>query len=336
MEVRAAAPERLEKPDEAALTALSRALVQRYRVLPFGRELGRLDVAMRDPRDRALCKILSRASGLRIAPFLTSEIRLFFLLEWHFGIESGGRYASLGRSDEQKPKLPVLWLDDVVEAEAEPETERSFRPLAQGEELIDAASFAAIYQREYGSQARPVETPSVSERREEARSWLVVGDASTAALEAGLAQARERDGVVAHALALALHHARAVALFAVRGTAQGIAAAGEVERRDIRDVLVAPESGSLIAAALAGGVTACGAPAPGGVDARLARLLRGSVPAEVAYFPVRIAERVVNVLYADRGCEALDDAACTALAALGQRASQSYERIILEKKRRLC
>jgi hypothetical protein len=335
----AAPPERLEKPCSGALTALPQALIQRHKVFPFGLEAGRLEVAMRDPRDRALCTVLARASGHRIAPFLIAEIRLFFLLEKHFGIERNQRYALLASPNAARPEqLPVLLLDDVIEAE-EKEEERGWTPLAAGEELIDAASFAALYQQAEGPHGRrmaaPID-PRAGEGRPEPKDWLVAGAASVAALEAGLDQARDRDAVVSHALALALGHARAVALFAVRGTVQGISAAGEIERRDLCDVLVAPEAGSLLAAAIERGAPARGAPESEGIDARLARLLRGVEPAELAFFPIRIGDRVVNLLYADNGSEPLGDESCAALAALCQRVAGSYERIILERKQRLC
>jgi hypothetical protein len=335
----AAPPERLEKPSSAALAALPKTLIQRYKVFPFGLEAGLLEVAMRDPRDGALCALLARASRLRIAPFLTAEVRLFFLLERHFGIERNQRYALLAPPAAPRPEVPsVLWLDDVIAAE-EKEEERGWTPLAEGEELIDAASFAALYQQAEGPHGRrmaaPID-PRAGEGRAEQKGWLVAGAASAATLEAGLEQARDRDAVVSHALALALGHARAVALFAVQGTVQGIAAAGEIERRDLRDVLVAPETGSLLAAAIERGAPARGAPESEGIDARLARLLRRVEPAELAFFPIRIGDRVVNLLYADNGPEPLGETSCDALAALCQRVAQSYERVILEKKRRLC
>jgi hypothetical protein len=335
----AAPSKRLEKPSSAALAALPKSLIQRYKVFPFGLEAGVLEVAMRDPRDGALCALLARASRLCIAPFLTAEVRLFFLLEKHFGIERNQRYALHAPFDAEKPeRSPALWLDEVIEV-AEKEEERGFRALAEGEELIDADSFAAIYQQVEGSRARRLAAPAEPRSGEgspERKDWLVAGASSVAALEAGLEQARDRDAVVSHTLALALNHARAVALFAVRGTAQGIAAAGEIERRDLRDVLVAAEAGSLFAAATERGTPARGAPEPDGVDARVARLLRRVEPAEVAFFPIRIGERVVNLLYADNGSEALGEKSYAALAALCQRVAQSYERIILEKKQRLC
>ena len=318
--------ERLEKPCSKALEALPEALVRRHKVFPFGLEQGRLEVAMRDPHDRALCAELSQASGLVIATFLCPEVRLFFLLERHFGVERNERYTLLAPGSTRLPEEPVLWLEDVIE----PEPEDAFRPLAEGEELIDVASFAALFQDEECSAARSALASAAR------GGWLVLGADANDALESGLAQARDRNAVVSHTLALAVGHARAVALFAVRGTAQGLAGAGEIEARDLRAVLVAPEAGSLFAAALERGAPVRGKPRPGGVDARLAELLRGVVPAELGFFPIRIGDRVVNVLYADNGPAPLAEGSCAALAALCERAGGSYERIILERKRRLC
>lgn len=333
--VAVAPPDRLEKPGSRALAALPWALVRRHHVFPFRLEAGQLEVAMRDPRDRALCAELARGSRLRIAPFLIAEVRLFFLLEKHFDIERNQRYALLARRDAGGPEEPpVLELDERIDDDAE----RRWRHLGEGEELIDPSSFAALYQEAGGSGTRrsaaPIQ-PRAETARPERKDWLIAGAASLAALEAGLQQARDRDAVVSHALALASSHARAVALFVLRGTAQGLAAAGEVERRDLRGVLVAPEKGSLLATAIELGAPVRGTPEPEGIDARLARLLRGVEPAEVAFFPIRIGGRLVNVLYADNGPEEFGDDACEALAALCERVARSYERIILERKQ-LC
>jgi hypothetical protein len=323
--VPAAPPERLEKPCAAALAALPEALVRRHRVLPFGVTGGSLEVAMRDPRDRALSAELSRASGFAITPFLCAEARILSLLEKHFGSDRDERFALLAPPSLREE--PVLWLEDVIEPEPEGP---GFRPLAEGEELIDVASFAALFREEETGAARPTLAPAA------AGGWLVLGADASASLESGLAQARDRNAVVSHTLALASSHARAVALFAVRGTAQGLAGAGEIEARDLRNVLVAPEAGSLLASALESGAPVRGAPRLSGIDARLARLLRGMVPAELTFFPIRIGDRVVNVLYADGGPAPLGEGAFAALAALCERAGGSYERIILERKRRLC
>ncbi len=317
--------ERLEKPDARALAALPEALVRRHKVFPFGLAESRLDVAMRDPADTALAAELARVSGLAIRPFLCTELRLFFLLERHFGIERNQRYSLLGLPSAPLPEEPVLWLEDVIEPVPDAP---GFQHLAAGEELIDVASFAALFHEEDSGSLRPVLAPAARD------GWLVAGADSNATLETGLAQARDRDAVVSHTLALATGHARAVALFAVRGTAQGLAGAGEITCKDLRAVLVAPEAGSLLAAAIETGKPARGEPQ--GIDARLARLLRSVEPAELAFFPIRIGARVVNVLYADNGRAPLGEDAFPALSALCERAASSYERIIRERKRRLC
>jgi hypothetical protein len=319
--------EALENPSAEALKALPEALIQRHKVFPFGLARGRLEIAMREPGNRTLRADLAGATSLRIAPFLTSELRLFFLLEKHFGIRRQLRYSLLAPDAAPEPQvLPILLLDEVIEP-VPAAAETAWKGLGQGEELIDADSFERLYQRTH---------PPRDGRGPREGEWLVAGGASRESLEQGLAHARDRDAVVSHALALALAHARAVALFAVRGTAQGLAAAGEVAFRDLRGVLVAPEPGSLLAAALDGKACARGAPRPGGLDARLARLLRPAPPAELAFFPIRIASRVVNVLYADNGKEPFAKGDCDALATLCERVSASYSRIIVERKRRMC
>jgi hypothetical protein len=321
-----APPERLEKPSPEALELLPEALVRRHKVFPFALGRGCLEVALRDPRGRESLDDLARTTGLRILPYLTSELRLFFLLEKHFGIRRQLRYALLAPEAAPPPEeLPILLLDEVIEDE--PPAADAWKGLAEGEELIDATSFARLYER--------VAAPADGKGPREGE-WLVSSAASLASLEQGLAHARDRDAVVAHALAIALTHARAVALFAVRGTAQGLAAAGEVACRDLRGVLVAPEPGSLLASALERGAWVRGAPRRDGLDARLAHLLRPAPPAELGFFPIRIANRVVNVLYADNGPEPFAPAACEALAALCQRVSTSYARIIVERKKRMC
>lgn len=318
--------EALEKPSAEALKALPEELVRRHKILPFRLRQGRLEIAMRDPGNRTQRADVASATALRIAPYLTSELRLFFLLEKHFGIRRQLRYSLLAPDAAPEPQvLPILLLDEVIEpapASAEP----AWRGLGQGEELIDADAFERLYQRTHPRDGRG---PREGE-------WLVASGASAASLEKGLAGARDRDAVVAHGLALALYHARAVALFAVRGTAQGLAAAGEVAFRDLRGVLIAPEPGSLLAAVLERGSPARGAPRPGSLDGRLARLLRPGAPAELAFFPIRIQSRVVNVLYADNGPGRLGEGAYEALAALCERISASYARIIVERKRRMC
>jgi hypothetical protein len=299
--------ERLEKPDPAALGSLPLELVDRHKVFPFRCGDSVLHVAMRDPRNRRLVGELTRAAGRRIVAYLVSELRLFFLLEKHFGIHRNERYARTTPSGDGGPR------EILLDEELAPGDDLSdcIRPLGPGEELIDPEAFASLYQDRFEGE-------------------LATEDPTCASLEG----ASDRNGVAAAALRDALGHARAAALFLVRGSIRGIAAAGDVHGKDIRGILVEPRQGSLLADAIRSGAPRRG-PLRSGIDTHLVHHLRPGGPRELAFLPIHIQQRVVNVLYADHGPEPFDDSSWASLVSLCERVAASYERIILEHKRHL-
>jgi GAF domain-containing protein len=54
---------------------------------------------------------------------------------------------------------------------------------------------------------------------------------------------------------------------------------------------------------------------------------------EIAVLPIAIQGRMVGLLYADNGAEALADASFAALEAVCTRLAKAYERLILARKR---
>jgi len=54
---------------------------------------------------------------------------------------------------------------------------------------------------------------------------------------------------------------------------------------------------------------------------------------EIAVLPVTLRDRVVSLLYADNGPEALGDASAAALTSVCGRVAAAYERLIHERKR---
>ena len=61
-----------------------------------------------------------------------------------------------------------------------------------------------------------------------------------------------------------------------------------------------------------------------------------SLRADVAILPVRIRDRVVNVLYVDNGPEVLAETSIAALASLCECIARAYGQLIVEHKRRHC
>jgi hypothetical protein len=98
------------------------------------------------------------------------------------------------------------------------------------------------------------------------------------------------------------------------------------------EILFPADAPSLFAEVVASGEPFRGAPPQLHLDGRLLRALGRRQVREIVVLPVMVGGRVVNLLYADNGPEALGDASLAALAAVCARLSRAYERLILERK----
>lgn len=180
---------------------------------------------------------------------------------------------------------------------------------------------------------------------EEASTWADTDEKAPAAefdatdpaqLERRLDEASDRATVIDVTLGLALLHARAVALFLVhKGAVRGLAARGDAIERRVSGLLLAEDSQSILCGAVAGEEYR-GAPPRDGIDEAVFDALDRSAAVDVAVFPIRIGERVVNVLYADNGPDPLTDDAVASLRSVTETVSRAYHRIIHEKKRQHC
>ena len=104
----------------------------------------------------------------------------------------------------------------------------------------------------------------------------------------------------------------------------------------IEGVLLPLEAESVLAKPAAGKGVFRGPPPRSGIDERLFRVLGRSYVREAAIFPVRIRDRVVNLLYVDNGTDPLGETSIGALSALCDCISRAYEGLILARNRRHC
>jgi hypothetical protein len=220
--------------------------------------------------------------------------------------------------------------------------EHGLRPLAQGEELSDADSYAALH-----AERAPEPLPAAPPRRgapatasAQARAASTVVPAPSAAeaaqSEAQLVMLADPDAVVPTALRAAAHHARIAALFAVRdGMIQGILAAGEAAAERIDGIFVPASEPSMLSDAARGRVFR-GPPRREGIDAAVVRVIGGCEPREAAVLPITVRGRVVQLLYVDNGSEPLPSASLAALGSLCDAISSAYARLIAESTRRHC
>ncbi len=324
----------LQRPEVAALQALPRDQVRRHKILPMAVRDQTLHLAMADPGDSLVCDDIRFATGLEVLPYVVSEVHLAFLRERHFDFRRWGRVAALDPEWARKQRGDARPAEEASTPADTDEQERAAKsreaagiaPLAGGEELTEPGVFDSYPH---------FHDPSVeSERAEPAGPVPTPGEA--AQLEHQLEETVDRASVIDLALRLALRHAQAVALFLIhKGALRGLAARGDAIERRVSGLLLAEDSQSILCGAAAGEEYR-GTPSRQGIDEALFDALGRSEARDVAVFPIRIGERVVNVLYADNGPEPLPDDAVDSLRSVTESVSRAYQRIIHQKKRKHC
>jgi len=304
-------PDRLLRPDPAALRRVGREVARRYELLPMWIEKRRLHAAMLDPANPDRVDAVRFAVGLSVVPYVIAERRLVQLLEEHYGIRPDARFTD----------ARILELAGHLRSRHEPGDERW--------DWVAPASAAAAAAPAVEIRAQAAGPPAA--RVEPARSAT-----ERARLEADLAMTGDPDSVVPTALRIAACYARAAAVFAVRdGMIQGVLAAGGSASDPIDGLCVPASEPSMLATAARGGVFH-GSPARQGIDATVARLIGGGEPREAAIVPVVIRGRVVQILYVDNGPDPLPPSSLAALGALCDGVSAAYGRLISECTRRHC
>jgi len=254
-------------------------------------------------------------------------------------------------------------LETRREAEATARLKHGIAPLAEGEELSDDASFAHL--QETLSQARlesdggapagvgpadadledellleeiATELPSPRDagggsRSSPGSSPEPATSAQVAVLEARLRDAADRDDVAELTLTLACCYAQVAALFVVnRGIVAGLQGLGEDLGRRIEGIMVPVGAGKLFSHPIASMKPYRGGAAEDDVDNRLLRALGRLDAQERVALPISIRGRVVNLLYADNGPDAIGETSLAALGSLCRCVAEVYERLILKRK----
>ena len=233
-------------------------------------------------------------------------------------------------------------------------------PLDPGEELIGADIFQALYSQIAAEQARLPRTPllppeprsSLAEVRSRPNGISLAGArprpapvkahpstparppsaATAAALEAEIDRSPHRDHVARLAVHLARAYVSAAALLRIhRGVIQGVC--GEGVANCGAQLLLPADVKSPFAEVVAHHEPVRGLPPQDGLGARILGMLGRENVQEIAVLPILIQGRVVGLLYADNGAEALADASFSALQAVCTRLGKAYERLILARKR---
>jgi hypothetical protein len=350
---------RLADPHPQALRAIPVALARRFKALAFDLQADSLHVAMLDPADEAQVAKIAEVTGRRIKSFAVPEVLLHTLLEQHLSVPPERRFANLAKSLGARDALRRVKEAREQAKSSAPEPSRKPSappvdagptPLAEGEELIDEASFAKLHE-ELVLRGRPDQSGDGDDSQDEILLDDVEANtqeeftsvpfedppedpAEIARLEARISGAADRDEIATLAVRLARAYVGTAALFLVQGgTMAGLRGdSSELERR-IQGIVIPLETESQFARVGATREPWRGEPPQDGVDARVVRALGRERVREMVLLPICIRDRVVNVLYADNDFEALGETSLAALGALCNCVSRAYQRLILASKR---
>ncbi len=334
----------LDNIEVEALTQVPHELIKRYKVLPFHIEQGALHVAMIDPHDQAQLSALRAAATMDIQPYLLPELRMHYWLEHHCHIQRDIRFLDVGLEvARERLSVPIV-PGRPDQGRRAPST---IAPLPEGEDLMDEATF----EESHGMRTSDIE-PAAAEEAQETLEELDVLESSDEAevvlldkpleralsqtvseLEAELQDARSRDQIISAGLRLAARFVRTAALFVVhRGLVQGLQGEGDAPSNGrLQGILFPLETESILTAPAQSTEVFRGRPTQPH-DIGLLEAMGRSDVAEVGIIPVRIKNRVVNVIYTDNGPDPIPQTCFAALSSVAAQIGAAYEALILKRR----
>jgi hypothetical protein len=158
---------------------------------------------------------------------------------------------------------------------------------------------------------------------------------NVARLEADMNEAPDRDQLVETALRLATVYARAAAIFVVhRDSIRGYRVRGNyLGDQSIDDLAIPIDSENYLSKCVSEGESLLTAPDVFGADSMILNALGRGHVREIAVLPVKIKNRVINVLHADNGSERMGATSFAALQALARCMAKAYALMIVRRKK---
>ncbi len=297
-------------PPGGALGAVEKNLAVEQRVIPFAIDQSRVKVGMLDPANAAAIEAITFYAGLAVEPFVVRADVLFSALAEAYGVDRVvpdptliGTEMRVMRDSDVPDELPPP-------SATLPEVRVVGRPrIADPKESPLAAQLAAAAGDTPDYLQNPAgDAPQFGWLRQEGpRSPVVEVEGPKEVKTAPIAL---RDSIPPQVLPALAPSFRSAILFLVRDeVAVGWDATGlELQRNDVRDVLLPLTGPSCFARAWGWGMVAAGSPrAPTTVERIFFRLLKARPPTAFAVVPVRVGDEVVCLMYVDKTHGALTD-----------------------------
>jgi len=358
-------PSELDQINPHLISTIPKRLVVKFNFLPISKEGNMLRIATMDPGNQEMTRELSGVLGVRVAPYISCEIRMLFYLEKYYKKKTEIRFRSLFYHYR---KTRALGRDLPVPQTHEPGKldlmKKGFKPLSKGEELTDDG-FEDFLLRQTIEREAPKSTPPPPQPQPQPKPQLQSSPASEANidfanvdelapiakpaeklltiadLDENLKKITERDQVGDLALRFAQQFIETVIIFTVNaGLVSGWNARSKnPERKISKDTvgsIIVPLSMDSVFQTLQNARTQFqGRLTPNNLNNRLLLALNLTPEIEILVIPIFLKKRMVNVLLADNGTHAIAEPSLHGLIALSTWLPRAYEHLILERKRSL-
>jgi hypothetical protein len=303
--------DRFERVPLAAIERFGGELARAHSAFPLGPEIDRPDhlgVAVLDPSDAGKQALLAEALGSPVVLYAAAEMRLFFYLEKHYGIERAVRYIRPGDRPREQGQVERRRLQGAPRVvRVEPRSRRIAAVEAPEPEPAPAA----------GSPPASEPQPTIRDRE---------------SVSAAIAAAKHRDQIGAALVSYAPARLEALAVLLIRArTAMGWCAwsAAGTDDESLAQVAVPLEALSAFKLAYDANESYFGPPPTDEARREIevfAAMGIGERPERLLVVPVSVRDRVVNLIAAF--APDIDAETRSELATLAREAGDAYLRLI--------
>ncbi|HBR17320.1 MAG: hypothetical protein A3G39_00410 [Deltaproteobacteria bacterium RIFCSPLOWO2_12_FULL_43_16] len=253
---------------------------EKYEVCPFKFEHKRLYLLMTDPSNFPAINEISFITGCMIKPIVCPEIRMYYLLEKHYGTPRKLRY--------------------IIPPEKLRSSKTEARPSDEIQIKLEAVSSERTDIKEYIEEVAEIQESSPPQEHVAAYEPETIASLDEALKR--LARAATRDDVINIIFGFTKNYFKRVALFLVKGLMiYGWDGIGEGFSKVVLEKFAIPMAGPSIFKTVSNSLAPYVGPLPENLtNKKLIGAIKNN-PKNILVIPITINNKVVNVLYCDNG-----------------------------------
>ncbi len=310
-------PKRLDKIDSKLIELFPESLAVKHRMIPFEESQGRVHVAVIEPGDMEGIDQISFRTGKVAVPFITTELKMGFLLEKYYGIQRDRRFISI---PEEESRLREEWIRKKQHKRAQQGRIDEIEFEQTGETVLALVDEAPLPPDPVVDATLPLDLTSFE------------------GASRGLSEADDRNDIAGILMAFAGFHFERSILFTIKGeTVHGWKGGGMWKNPHIIEKIrfSLPDPSIIRDVAYRKDVYR-GALQDVLIHRRLIKVLGAPFPREVVAFPLAIRDKVFCVLYGDNAISNDPIAPTEPLRRMAVKAALSFEILILKAKIAFC